>query len=96
MTPVTNPGFPAARYFLGQIDESVLARDAAALKADERSCHECYESNAYYYAGLKQMADGHKAEALKDFQKVLESPRHMITVPELTHAWIEELNRHPR
>jgi tetratricopeptide (TPR) repeat protein len=87
--------YDAARYFLGQADESILFRDAAALKAKDPKFAESYESNAYYYAGLKQLAKGNKAEALKDLQKGLEYQRHMITVVDLTHAWIAELNRHP-
>ncbi len=87
--------YDAARYLLGQVDESVLFRDADALKAKQPKYADTYESDAYYYAGLQQMAKGNKAEALKDFQKVLEYRQHSITVPELTHAWMVELNRHP-
>jgi hypothetical protein len=64
------------------------------LKAKQPQYTGTYESDAYYFAGLKQLANGNKSEALKDFQKVLEYRQHSITVPELTHAWIEELNRH--
>jgi tetratricopeptide (TPR) repeat protein len=100
LTAATKPAdigqeYDAARYFLGQADESILFRDATALKAKDPKFAESYESNAYYYAGLKQIANGNKAEALKDLQKGLEYHRHMITVVDLTNAWIAELNRHP-
>jgi tetratricopeptide (TPR) repeat protein len=86
--------YDAARYFLGQVGESVLFQDATTLKTKQPQYAGTYESDAYYFAGLKQLANGNKSEALKDFQKVLEYRQHSITVPELTHAWIEELNRH--
>jgi tetratricopeptide (TPR) repeat protein len=88
--------YDAARYFLGQVGESVLFQDATTLKTKQPQYAGTYESDAYYFAGLKQLANGNKSEALKDFQKVLEYRQHSITVPELTHAWIEELNRHPK
>jgi tetratricopeptide (TPR) repeat protein len=99
LTAATTPSdidqeYDAARYFLGQVGESVLFHDADVLKAKQPQYTGTYESDAYYFAGLKQLANGNKSEALKDFQKVLEYRQHSITVPELTHAWIEELNRH--
>lgn len=83
----------AARYFLGQADEAVLFSDAEALKAKQPDAAGSFESDAYYYAGLKQLADGNKAKALEDFRKVLAIRQHTVTIPELTHAWIKELGR---
>ncbi len=87
--------YDAARYYLGKADESILFSDAAALKAKQPKYADTDDSDAYFYAALKQVADGNKAAALKYFQKGLTFHRHMITVPEQTHAWIKELGRKP-
>ncbi|MDE2012637.1 MAG: hypothetical protein KGJ75_06910 [Alphaproteobacteria bacterium] len=86
--------YDAARYFLGRADQAVLFSDAEALKKKQPSAAGAFQSDAWYYAGLKAAADGRKAEALKDFHKVLASRQSTMGTPEAAHAWSVELQRH--
>ncbi|HUW98028.1 MAG TPA: hypothetical protein VMV40_04175 [Acidiferrobacter sp.] len=87
--------YDAARYFLGQVKEAVLFGDADALKKRQPEYAGSFESDAWYRVGLKQVADGHRAAALRDFRKVLAIHQHTMGVVESTQAWMRELNRKP-
>lgn len=91
----TSTDYDAARVFLGQADLSVLAADAAAIKAKNNDKSDTWDSDTYYYGGLKEMIDGHDAAAVADFEKVLRLHSAFIDMKPLSRAWIKEIRRHP-
>jgi tetratricopeptide (TPR) repeat protein len=74
-----------ARFLLGQTDETTLFAASASPLQDKAAEQYC---EAWYFAGLKRLAEGDRAGALADFQKCLDthertSAEYMLALAEL-------------
>lgn len=91
--------YDAARVFLGQADPSVVAADAKAIETEKKNKDDpekdIWDSNTYYFSGLKAMVDGHDGAALADFGKVIRMRHAFHDIRPLSRAWIKVVHRHP-
>ncbi len=85
--------YDAARFFLGQTDDSPLLRDADASKAKQPKYAELYDGDVLYFSALKQLALGNATVARADFDKILKFHRHYAGAVEHVHAWLKVVDR---